>query len=237
MQRLADQVSSVFVPAVILAAARTFVAWAVFGPDTENLTMAISTTIAVLIIACPCALGLATPTAVMVGTGRAAELGILISNGEALEQARRLTAVVLDKTGTITQGKPALTAVTTVDGWTDERELLGLVAAAEIGSEHPLGEADRRPRPRPPACRCRPRRVRGRPGHGIDATVDGRRVPVGNARLMDLAGVDTTALDAAAEPQPPRGETPMYVAVDGEPPPWSPSPTPSSRSPPRRSPS
>ncbi|MEV6494885.1 heavy metal translocating P-type ATPase, partial [Actinoplanes sp. NPDC051633] len=110
MQRLADKVSSVFVPAVIVGAFATFVVWAVFGPATENLTMAITTTIAVLIIACPCALGLATPTAVMVGTGRAAELGILISNGEALEQARRLTAVVLDKTGTITQGKPALTA-------------------------------------------------------------------------------------------------------------------------------
>ena len=107
MQRLADQVSSVFVPIVILGAAVTFVLWALFGPDTENLTMAITTTIAVLIIACPCALGLATPTAVMVGTGRAAELGILIGNGEALEQARRLTAVVLDKTRAITQGRPA----------------------------------------------------------------------------------------------------------------------------------
>ena len=121
MQRLADKVSSVFVPAVIVAAAATFVLWALFGPETENFTMAITTTIAVLIIACPCALGLATPTAVMVGTGRAAELGILISNGEALEQARRLTAVVLDKTGTITQGRPALTAVSTVDGFDENR--------------------------------------------------------------------------------------------------------------------
>ena len=140
MQRLADKVSSVFVPAVILGAFATAVAWAVFGPSTENLTMAITTTIAVLIIACPCALGLATPTAVMVGTGRAAELGILISNGEALEQARRLTAVVLDKTGTITQGKPALTAITTTDGFTDD-QVLALVAAAESGSEHPIAQA------------------------------------------------------------------------------------------------
>ncbi len=140
MQRLADRVSAVFVPAVILGAFATFAAWAVFGPSGENLTMAITTTIAVLIIACPCALGLATPTAVMVGTGRAAELGILISNGEALEQARRLTAVVLDKTGTITVGKPALTAVTTTGGWT-EAEVLALVGAAESGSEHPVAQA------------------------------------------------------------------------------------------------
>ena len=173
MQRLADKVSSVFVPAVILGAFATAVAWAVFGPATENLTMAITTTIAVLIIACPCALGLATPTAVMVGTGRAAELGILISNGEALEQARRLTAVVLDKTGTITQGKPALTAVTTTDGFTDH-EVLALVAAAESGSEHPIaqaitahahtagldGAAAGRVRGRP---RARTRRIRRRP--------------------------------------------------------------------------
>ena len=104
LQRLADRVSAIFVPAVLVAAAATFLGWALFGPDTGRLTMAIGTTIAVLIIACPCALGLATPTAVMVGTGKAAELGILIGNGEALEQAQRLTAVVLDKTGTITRG-------------------------------------------------------------------------------------------------------------------------------------
>ena len=155
MQRLADKVSSVFVPAVIVGAAATFVLWAVFGPETENLTMAITTTIAVLIIACPCALGLATPTAVMVGTGRAAELGILISNGEALEQARRLTAVVLDKTGTITQGRPALTGVTTVDGWTRTR-CSRLVAAAETGSEHPVAQAIVDARPRARARRCPP---------------------------------------------------------------------------------
>ena len=106
LQRLADRVSSIFVPAVLVAAAATFLGWALFGPDTGRMTMAIGTTIAVLIIACPCALGLATPTAVMVGTGKAAELGILIGNGEALEQAQRLTAVVLDKTGTITRGRP-----------------------------------------------------------------------------------------------------------------------------------
>jgi len=111
-----------------------------FGPDTDRLVLAIGTTVAVLIIACPCALGLATPTAVMVGTGKAAELGILIGDGQALETARRITAVALDKTGTITAGRPEVVGLTTLPGWTDEK-LLALVAAAELGSEHPVGEA------------------------------------------------------------------------------------------------
>ena len=167
-------------------AAATFVAWALLGPDTGRLTMAITTTIAVLIIACPCALGLATPTAVMVGTGRAAELGILIGNGDALETARRVTAVVLDKTGTITRGKPALTGITTVAGWTED-DVLALVAAAETGSEHPVGEAI------VAAARARGldlpalRSFDAVPGHGIDAVVDDRRVLVGNAALMAAA--------------------------------------------------
>jgi P-type Cu+ transporter len=213
MQRLADKVSSVFVPAVILTALLTALAWAVFGPDGESVTMAITTSIAVLIIACPCALGLATPTAVMVGTGRAAELGILISNGEALEQARRLTAVVLDKTGTITQGKPALTDVTLVEGWTSD-ELLRLVAAAETGSEHPVAQAI------VTAARDRgltlPRvdSFNSVPGHGLVATVDGHRLRVGNAALMERAGVDIGHLGAAALARAQQGGTPMYVAVD-----------------------
>ncbi|HET6950255.1 MAG TPA: heavy metal translocating P-type ATPase [Acidimicrobiales bacterium] len=215
MQRLADRVSSVFVPAVIVTAALTALAWGFFGPGTENLTMAITTTIAVLIIACPCALGLATPTAVMVGTGRAAELGFLISNGEALEQARRLTAVVLDKTGTITQGKPALTAVTTVGGW-DEREVLALVAAAETGSEHPVGQAI--------VTHAREAGVplptldtfEAVPGHGLDASVAGRRVRIGNRAMMDRAGVDASTLVPTADAAAGRGETPMYVAVEDE---------------------
>jgi Cu+-exporting ATPase len=120
MQRLVDRVSAWFVPAVLLAALATFAAWMTLGPETNRLVLAIGTTVAVLIIACPCALGLATPTAVMVGTGKAAELGILIGHGEALETARRLTAVELDKTGTITSGRPSLVAVETMDGWTDD---------------------------------------------------------------------------------------------------------------------
>ena len=189
MQRLADKVSSIFVPAVIIAAFATFVAWAVFGPATENLTMAITTSIAVLIIACPCALGLATPTAVMVGTGRAAELGILISNGEALEQARRLTAVVLDKTGTITEGKPALTAIHTTDAFDDDR-VLALVAAAESGSEHPIAQAITAHAHTAGLTVPPLDAFDAVPGHGLDARVDGHRVRVGNRAMMQRAGIE-----------------------------------------------
>jgi P-type Cu+ transporter len=214
MQRLADRVSSVFVPAVILGAFVTAVAWAVFGPSTENLTMAITTSIAVLIIACPCALGLATPTAVMVGTGRAAELGILISNGEALEQARRLTAVVLDKTGTITQRKPALTAITTADGFTDNR-VLALVAAAESGSEHPIAQAITAHAHTAGLMVPRLDRFEAVPGHGLDARVEGHRVRIGNRAMMQRVGiVEDPLLTATADAAAGRGETPMYVAVD-----------------------
>jgi Cu+-exporting ATPase len=214
MQRLADQVSSWFIPVVLALAALTFAGWAVFGPDDGRWTLAIGTTIAVIIIACPCALGLATPTAIMVGTGQAAELGILIGSGEALEQARRLTAVVLDKTGTLTRGKPTLTGTTALGDWTADG-LLSLVAAAELGSEHPLGEAvvvaaRDRGLPLPPVTA-----FEAVPGHGIDATVDGRRLLAGNARLMTSHGIDTTALDAAAAFAAADGATPLFVAVDG----------------------
>lgn len=214
LQRLADRVSAWFVPIVLGLAAATFAAWALLGPDTGRLTTAISTTISVLIIACPCALGLATPTAVMVGTGRAAGLGILIGNGDALQTARRVTAVVLDKTGTITRGKPALTGITAVAGWT-EGYVLALVAAAETGSEHPVGEAivaaaTARFRDLPPL-----RSFDAVPGHGIDAVVDNRRVLVGNAALMAARGVDIAALRAIAATEAAAGRTPMFVAVDG----------------------
>jgi Cu+-exporting ATPase len=216
MQRLADRVSAWFVPIVLLLAAATFAAWALFGPDTGRMTMAITTTIAVLIIACPCALGLATPTAVMVGTGRAAELGILIGNGDALETARRVTAVVLDKTGTITRGKPALVGVTPTGDWAED-DVLALVAAAETGSEHPVGEAlvaaaaarflDL------PALRS----FDAVPGHGIDAVVGERHVLVGNAALMAARSVDVSALTVTAAAAAAAGQTPMFVAVDRAP--------------------
>ena len=146
IQRLADRVASIFVPAVFAIAAVTFVVWLVFGPEPV-FTLAMLAAVAVLIIACPCALGLATPTAIMVGTGKGAENGILIRSGEALERAYKLTAIVLDKTGTLTQGKPVVTDVVTAkprDGGQptlDDDGLLALAASAERGSEHPLGEA------------------------------------------------------------------------------------------------
>jgi len=212
LQRLADRVSAWFVPLVLGLAAVTFVGWALLGPDTGGMTMAITTTIAVLIIACPCALGLATPAAVMVGTGRAAELGILVGNGDALETARRVTAVVLDKTGTITRGRPALTGIHTTGGWAKD-DVLALVAAAETGSEHPVGEAivaaarhlD------VPALRS----FDAVPGHGIDAAVDDRHVLVGNAALMAARSVDIAALAPIAATEAAAGRTPMFAAVDG----------------------
>jgi P-type Cu+ transporter len=214
MQRLVDRVSSWFVPAVLVVAALTFVGWLVLGPSTGRLTLAIGSAIAVLIIACPCALGLATPTAIMVGTGKAAELGVLIAGGEALEQTRRLTAVVLDKTGTITTGTPALTHVVTLRSWS-EAEVLQLVAAAETGSEHPVGEAivaaaRARDLPLPKITR-----FEALPGHGIDAEVAGRTVWVGNRRHLEGLAVDVAALTSSADAIGATGATPVFVAVDG----------------------
>jgi P-type Cu+ transporter len=216
MQRLADRVSAWFVPAVLVAAVLTFAAWALLGPETGRLTMAIGTTIAVLIIACPCALGLATPTAVMVGTGKAAELGILIGDGEALEQAKRLTAVVLDKTGTLTRGRPGVADVTTTGGWTADG-VLALAAAAETGSEHPLGEAlvaaARERGLSLPAAEA----FEALPGAGIDARVGGHRVQIGNRALMAAVGVDVVPLAGAADAAAWAGATPVHIAVDGKP--------------------
>src|SRR4051812_2562728 len=213
MQRLADTVSAWFVPGVLIAAAVTFTIWALAGSAGNHWTMAIGTAIAVLIIACPCALGLATPTAVMVSTGKAAELGILVGNGDALEQSRRLTAIVLDKTGTITQGRPAVTRIHAVGQW-DTASLLAIVAAAETGSEHPLGAAivtAARDLALPPL-----ESFTAIPGRGIDATVEGHRVLAGNAALLTEAGIDVTTLTAEAGQAAASGQTPMFAAVDAE---------------------
>ncbi|MBX6748366.1 MAG: heavy metal translocating P-type ATPase [Micromonosporaceae bacterium] len=215
MQRLVDTVSAWFVPAVIATAALTFGAWALFGPEPGRITFGIATAIAVLIIACPCALGLATPTAIMVGTGRAAELGILISGAEALEQARRLTTIVLDKTGTLTHGRPAVTGIHVAQSVRlAADDLLTLAAAAEVGSEHPLGEAivahaRERGLPVPTA-----ESFEAVPGHGIAATVSGLRVLLGNAALMARHSVDVTELLGAAEEIATAGGTPAYLALD-----------------------
>ncbi|MGY1770997.1 heavy metal translocating P-type ATPase [Blastococcus sp. SYSU D00813] len=216
MQRLADRVSAWFVPAVLVMAVATFAAWALLGPDTGRMTMAIGTTIAVLIIACPCALGLATPTAVMVGTGRAAELGILVGNGDALETARRVTAVVLDKTGTLTRGRPALTSITPAPGWAED-DVLALVAAAETGSEHPVAEAIVAAAAERGLALPALQAFDAVPGHGVDAAVGDRHVLVGNRALMTARGVDVAVLAGTADVEAAAGRTAMFVAVDGRP--------------------
>ncbi len=211
MQRLADTISSYFVPVVLVLAALTFVAWLVFGPSP---VFALTATIAVLIIACPCALGLATPTAIMVGTGKAAEYGILVRGGEALEMTRRIDTIVLDKTGTLTRGKPAVTAVVPVDGLA-EHQLLQLAAAAEVGSEHPLGEAIVN-RARELALDLPPVvAFHSVTGKGIEAEIDGQSVAIGNRALMDQLGVSLDGLSSRTEELARGGATPMYVALEG----------------------
>jgi len=211
IQRLADTVTGVFVPVVLVLAGLTFVVWFAFGPEPA-FNMALVNTIAVLIIACPCALGLATPTSIMVGTGKGAENGVLFRNAEALERLHKVGAVVLDKTGTLTEGKPRVTEVVLAQGAPAEAELLALVAAAERGSEHPLGEAI-----------VRHARERGLEtsvasafdavaGEGIRATVDGHEVLVGRPAFL---GLDVSALAEAAGQLASTGKTPVFVAVDG----------------------
>ena len=192
LQRLADRVSAVFVPAVLVVAALTFIGWLVLGPDAERLTSAVTAAIAVLIIACPCALGLATPAAVMVGAGRAAELGVLVGSGETLERARSVTAIVFDKTGTITHGKPEVSDITPAPGWTRD-ELVRIAAAAETGSDHPLATALRaRADASADAADAEVSEFEAHPGRGISAYVDGRRVVVGNAAMLAEEGIDAT---------------------------------------------
>jgi Cu+-exporting ATPase len=212
MQRLADEISSYFVPAVLVLAALNFVGWMLL---VGNLTLALQTTIAVLIIACPCALGLATPTAIMVGTGKAAEYGILIRGGEALEQARKIDTIVLDKTGTLTRGKPQVTTVVPTAGY-DEATLLRFAASAEVGSEHPLGEAIVARASELELVLPAAEAFESITGKGICARIDGHDVFLGNRALMDEAGVTTDQLAQQAEELARNGATPMHVAVDGQ---------------------
>ncbi len=207
--RLADVVAGYFVPAVILIAVVAAAAWWL---GTGDFAFALSIFISVLIIACPCALGLATPTAIMVGTGVGAENGILVKGGAALESANAIGAVILDKTGTITEGRPTVTDVLTVDGMTRD-DLLLLAAAAEKGSEHPLGEAIFQALPdglQLPALDS----FAAVPGRGIDAVVGGRAVVIGNARLMDERGFDAGDFADSAVALSADGKTAMFVAVD-----------------------
>jgi Cu+-exporting ATPase len=221
IQRLADQISSYFVPAVLVLAALTFVLWFWLGPEPK-FTLSLVSLISVLIIACPCALGLATPTAIMVGTGKGAEHGVLIRGGEALVGAHRVNAIVLDKTGTLTRGKPAVTDVVLAgdaipsNGHSPETEFLRLVASAERGSEHPLGEAivTRAGELGLPLGEIEG--FEAVAGHGIAATVDGRRLLIGNRKLMVESSIELNGLGDRAETLAAQGKTPMYVAVDGK---------------------
>ena len=215
IQRLADVVTGYFVPAVLGIATLTFVVWFVFGPEPA-FNLALLNTVAVLIIACPCALGLATPTSIMVGTGKGAENGVLFRNAEALELLHSVSAIVLDKTGTLTEGKPRVTDVVRLDGAPAEDELLRLVAAAERGSEHPLGGAivrfarDDRGLDLPAV-----ESFESASGRGIAAIVSGRSILVGTAAFLAAHGADPVALSRSSSKVATDGRTPVHVAIDG----------------------
>jgi Cu+-exporting ATPase len=212
IQRRVDAIAEVFVPVVLALAALTFIGWMIFDGD---IARAVQVAIAVLVIACPCALGLAAPVAIMVGTGKAAENGILIRGGDALEQARKIDAIVLDKTGTLTRGKPSVTRIAAVNGF-DEKELLRLGAAAEVGSEHPLGEA---------VVNCAKELRLDLPpvesfqsvtGMGIQAAVADHAIVLGNRAMMAEWAIPLAEVDAMAAEMAASGATPLFVAIDGK---------------------
>src|SRR5690606_21402797 len=205
--------SNYFVPAVVGISLITFVAWYLTGGDFTAALLAMT---AVLVIACPCALGLATPTAIMVGTGLGAEHGILFKGGEHLERAHELQAVILDKTGTITRGEPRVTRIEPLGGWTT-RELLHLVASTERRSEHPLATAIVSRARDEGLDLAEPEEFTALPGRGVAARVDGRQVLVGTQRFLDQESVDTSRLEPLRVELEEAGQTAMLVAVDGEP--------------------
>ena len=223
IQKLADQVSEWFVPVVIILALLTFAGWYFLGPalpanaDTTAFTRALINMVAVLVIACPCAMGLATPTAVMVGTGKGAELGILFRTSEALERAGRVSVVVLDKTGTITKGQPAVTDVVISDQSSvfSKDELLRLAASVEKGSEHPLGEAIWAEATTRGLTFGESAGFRAEAGYGVSAEVEGRAVSVGNLRMMEARGFPLNGLAPEVERLQTEAKTAMLVAVDG----------------------
>jgi Cu+-exporting ATPase len=221
IQKIADQVSSIFVPSVIGIALLTFLGWYFFGPQLAVnspytlFTRAMINLVAVLVIACPCALGLATPTAVMVGTGKGAELGILFRNSEALERAGKVSVVVLDKTGTITKGQPAVTNIVTRNGVTSD-ELLRLAASVEKGSEHPLGEAIWTEASTRGIRLAELTGFKAEAGQGVQAMVEGKLVTVGNARMMQARGWFLNGLELQVAHFQNQAKTAMLVALDGK---------------------
>jgi Cu+-exporting ATPase len=215
IQRLADQVSGYFVPAVIVVALLAFAAWAIWGPD-PRLAFGLVAAVSVLIIACPCALGLATPMSIMVGVGRGAQAGVLIKNAEALEHMEKVDTLVVDKTGTLTEGKPAVTAIVPGEGFS-ETDILRLAASVERASEHPLALAI--------VAAADTRKVATAPvsdfdsptGKGALGTVEGRRIVLGNARFLAEHGVDVAPLAKAADDLRRDGATAIFAGVDGRP--------------------
>jgi Cu+-exporting ATPase len=213
IQRMADQVSAWFVPAVLAAAALAFTAWAIMGPD-PRLSYAMVAAVSVVIIACPCALGLATPMSIMVGVGRGAQAGVLIKNAEALERFEKIDTLVIDKTGTLTEGRPAVIAIIPVAG-TEEAELLRLAASLERGSEHPLAEAILRAAKDRNLTLSEASDFDSPVGKGVLGRVDGKRIALGGARLMTELGVDASPLEAEAERLRRDGATAIFTAIDG----------------------
>ncbi len=221
IQKLADRVSAIFVPIVILIATGTFVFWywiapRIMQPNGDFLESAIIHAVAVLVIACPCAMGLATPTAVMVGSGKGAESGILIKNGEALERAGRVTNVIFDKTGTLTKGQPQVTDIMLIDSQNDETEFLYMVGSLEKVSEHPLGEAVVAEATRRGIVLSEPDRFEALAGNGVKGEVDGHTVIVGNERMIEKYGGQLDGYQAEIERLQKEAKTPLYVLIDGK---------------------
>ncbi len=215
IQRLVDQVSAWFVPTVIAVAALAFAAWSVWGPEPRFATALIAA-VSVLIIACPCALGLATPMSIMVGIGRGAGSGVLIRNAEAIERMEKVDTLLVDKTGTLTEGKPRVVAIRTVPG-VGETELLSLAASLERASEHPLAAAIVQSAEARGLPLSEPQGFETPVGKGVVGTVDGKRLVIGNRLIMADASIDTKDLDAAADEWRRDGATAIYVAIDGKP--------------------
>ena len=214
IQRLVDQVAGWFMPIVIVSSIITFIVWALFGPEPA-MAYAMVNAIAVLIIACPCALGLAMPMSIMVGTGMGAQNGVLIKNAEALETMEKVDTIVVDKTGTLTAGKPELTAIDALAGQ-DEDEFLALVAAVESASEHPLAEAIVRAAQDKSLTTPKAHEFNSTTGEGVQAIVDGKQVAIGNSKLMQRLNSFDKELSTKADVRRKDGETVMFVAIDGK---------------------
>ena len=213
--RLADKVSSIFVPTVMIIAVLTFLAWFNFGPSGQASTLAIVTAMTVLIIACPCALGLATPISIMVGVGKAAEFGILIRNGDALQQAGQLTTIVLDKTGTVTEGRPSVTETVLAGQWSEE-DLLRWSASIEQGSEHPLAEAIMSAAKDRQISLFDADNFTAIAGRGVAAVVEDQQILLGNRQLMQERDIDISSVVEAATALTHKAQTPVFVAVAGK---------------------